>query len=297
MRAEPREPPRHDDEDGEHATLTFRRVYRHAIEHVWDAIATPEGLRGWLMAPRRGSRAAPAAHRDGVGTRGTTRPGRILAWEPPRLLEYEWNVAPVPEMPRGERAIFRYELDADGESRGSRDYRRITLANGARISCPVLHAFLDRLEAQLDGRAAARLVRSGSRAHAPSIPSGGPCGRRQENDVFHAIAHPARRAILVTLKDGERAASELAGAVRDDVRGGLAAPARARGGGARRARRDGRQRLYRLQPQAAPRCRRAGSTSSRRTSASGSTRSASTSTASTGRSRGEGGDAKCGRGS
>jgi endonuclease/exonuclease/phosphatase family metal-dependent hydrolase len=32
----------------------------------------------------------------------------------------------------------------------------------------------------------------------------------QKNDVFHAIAHPARRAILVTLKDGERAASELA---------------------------------------------------------------------------------------
>jgi DNA-binding transcriptional ArsR family regulator len=32
----------------------------------------------------------------------------------------------------------------------------------------------------------------------------------QENDVFHAIAHPARRAILVTLKDGERAASALA---------------------------------------------------------------------------------------
>ena len=32
----------------------------------------------------------------------------------------------------------------------------------------------------------------------------------QENDVFHAIAHPARRAILVTLKDGERPANELA---------------------------------------------------------------------------------------
>ncbi len=32
----------------------------------------------------------------------------------------------------------------------------------------------------------------------------------QTNDVFHAIAHPARRAILVTLRDGERAASELA---------------------------------------------------------------------------------------
>lgn len=32
----------------------------------------------------------------------------------------------------------------------------------------------------------------------------------QENDVFHAIAHPARRTILVLLKRGERPASELA---------------------------------------------------------------------------------------
>ena len=32
----------------------------------------------------------------------------------------------------------------------------------------------------------------------------------QQNDVFHAIAHPGRRAILVLLKDGEKAASELA---------------------------------------------------------------------------------------
>lgn len=32
----------------------------------------------------------------------------------------------------------------------------------------------------------------------------------QENDVFHAIAHPARRAILVRLKDGECSAGDLA---------------------------------------------------------------------------------------
>ncbi len=32
----------------------------------------------------------------------------------------------------------------------------------------------------------------------------------QQNDVFHAIAHPARRTILVMLKAGERPASELA---------------------------------------------------------------------------------------
>jgi DNA-binding transcriptional ArsR family regulator len=70
----------------------------------------------------------------------------------------------------------------------------------------------------------------------------------QESDVFHAIAHPARRAILLTLKDGERAAGELAEPfhmsfpaisqhlrVLEDAR--LVA-----------ARRDGRQRLYRLHP-------------------------------------------------
>lgn len=32
----------------------------------------------------------------------------------------------------------------------------------------------------------------------------------QQNDVFHAIAHPARRAMLVMLKEGERPVGELA---------------------------------------------------------------------------------------
>jgi DNA-binding transcriptional ArsR family regulator len=31
----------------------------------------------------------------------------------------------------------------------------------------------------------------------------------QENDVFHAIAHPARRTILILLRTGEKRASEL----------------------------------------------------------------------------------------
>src|SRR5438477_6848695 len=138
------------EEDG-HATLTFRRVYRHAPERVWDAIATPEGLHGWLMCTH--------AQLDGrVGGRiemtsgppGYRSSGVILAWDPPRLLEYEWNIAPVPEMPRGERAIFRYELTPEGDStRLLVTYRRLTsqIATGF---LPGLHAFLDRLEAHAD---------------------------------------------------------------------------------------------------------------------------------------------------
>ena len=35
--------------DGDYATITFRRKYSHRIDHVWDAISTPEGLRDWLL--------------------------------------------------------------------------------------------------------------------------------------------------------------------------------------------------------------------------------------------------------
>jgi DNA-binding transcriptional ArsR family regulator len=70
----------------------------------------------------------------------------------------------------------------------------------------------------------------------------------QENDVFHAIAHPARRAILLTLKDGERTASELAepfdttfGAISQHLR--VLQEAELVG-----VRREGRQRFYRLDP-------------------------------------------------
>jgi uncharacterized protein YndB with AHSA1/START domain len=141
-------------EEGEYATLTFQRVYRHPPEQVWDAIATPEGLRAWLMC----TRAVIEGHVGGrielvSGPPGYHSTGKILTWDPPRVLEYEWNVAPVPEMPRGEHAIFRYELIPDKDSTHVLvTYRRITKQT-ARGFLPGLHAFLDRLEAQLDGRA------------------------------------------------------------------------------------------------------------------------------------------------
>jgi DNA-binding transcriptional ArsR family regulator len=69
---------------------------------------------------------------------------------------------------------------------------------------------------------------------------------RQDNDVFHAIAHPARRAILVALKDGERAASDIAApfgttfaAISQHLRVLEEADLVS-------VRRDGRRRLYRL---------------------------------------------------
>ncbi|HEY8942907.1 MAG TPA: SRPBCC domain-containing protein, partial [Polyangiaceae bacterium] len=106
----------------------------------------------WLLCshaeiePRAGGRielvSGPAQYRS---------TGTVLVWEPPRTLEYEWNVAPVPEMPNGERAIFRYDLSWDGTvTRLFVTYRRITQSTAKGFVVGV-HAFLDRLEAQLDG--------------------------------------------------------------------------------------------------------------------------------------------------
>jgi uncharacterized protein YndB with AHSA1/START domain len=138
-------------EEGELANLNFLRHYRHSAERVWAAIATPEGLRHWLMCSH--------AEVDGrVGGKfemisGPSRylsTGKILAWDPPRTLEYEWKVAPVPEMPQGEDVVVRYELTPEGDSTRLRvTYRRLT-RHTARGFLPGLHAFLERLEAQLD---------------------------------------------------------------------------------------------------------------------------------------------------
>jgi DNA-binding transcriptional ArsR family regulator len=70
----------------------------------------------------------------------------------------------------------------------------------------------------------------------------------QRNDVFHAIAHPARRTILRLLKGGERPAGELAepfgvsfAAVSQHLKVLKDADLVAE-------RREGRQRIYQLQP-------------------------------------------------
>ena len=138
---------------GGETAITFRRSSRHPPHAVWDAIATPDGLSAWLLCTsvridgRVGGTiemiSGPAQYHSA---------GRILAWMPPRLFEYEWHLAAVPEMPDGERAIFRYELlpERDG-TQPVVTYRRLA-RHTATGFLPGLHAFLDRLEAQLEGR-------------------------------------------------------------------------------------------------------------------------------------------------
>jgi len=70
----------------------------------------------------------------------------------------------------------------------------------------------------------------------------------QQNDVFHAIAHPARRTILVLLKDGEKPAGALA----EPFGVSFAAVSQhlkvLKDADLVSERREGRQRIYQLRP-------------------------------------------------
>src|SRR5262245_57900329 len=80
--------------EGQTATLRFERILHHPPEHVWEAISSPEGLKEWLLCVE----ARIDGHVGGTielvsGPPRYRSTGKILAWDPPRLLEYEWKVA------------------------------------------------------------------------------------------------------------------------------------------------------------------------------------------------------------
>ncbi|MBI1822131.1 MAG: SRPBCC family protein [Nitrospirae bacterium] len=136
--------------EGDHATLVFNRIYPHAINLVWDAITDPEQVKSWFMSSFKID-ARPGGTVDLVsGPAQFHSVGRILAWEPPCIFEYEWKVAPRTELPIGEDAVVRWELVASGASTVvTVTYRRLTKQTALGFT-PGLHTFLDRLAAQLD---------------------------------------------------------------------------------------------------------------------------------------------------
>ena len=139
------------DYDGEYATLTFSRRVGHPPEDVWSAITDPEQLKSWYM-----TRAIIANGKGGSidfvsGPSKFHVTGRILRWDPPRLLEHEWNVEPRPELPTGEKSVVRWELARDGDgTRITLVHQRLTRRTATGFA-PGIHAFLDRLTSQLGG--------------------------------------------------------------------------------------------------------------------------------------------------
>lgn len=93
---------------GDQVTLRFERRYPRPIETVWAALTTPERLADWLGAamvePFAGGRFQIFTDR----AENERMSGRVLTWEPPRLLEYIWKMGSEPE------SMVRCALEPDG---------------------------------------------------------------------------------------------------------------------------------------------------------------------------------------
>ena len=137
---------------GERVTLILRRLLRHPPDAVWKAITDPEAIRQWFLT------SSVIEGRVGGKVDMVTGPyrmhgtGEVLAWDPPRLLEYEYHVAPGAAFPEGAQTVLRWELVPQEEGtllvltlRGLPRRTAVPFTSGVK-------GFFDRLEALLDGR-------------------------------------------------------------------------------------------------------------------------------------------------
>ncbi|WST81464.1 hypothetical protein OG762_18615 [Streptomyces sp. NBC_01136] len=103
--------------DGTHVLHYLLRLPQ-PVENVWKALATPEGLRGWLATaqvfePRLGG----AVVLEGLGE------GRITAWDVERITEYtvegrgrvRFHLEPAPPDGPGPGTTVRFTHEYEGE--------------------------------------------------------------------------------------------------------------------------------------------------------------------------------------
>lgn len=157
---------------GDRATLVLRRLLRHPPMVVWRAITEPEQIRKWYLTTAV-VEGRPGGKVDLItGQSWVHATGRILTWDPPRVYEHEWNVTKEESTFRsGEQSVVRWELNPqDGGTLLVLRHRGLTRKT-ADVFRHGLPGFLDRLEAQLDGRPLPdweQSVRESRRLHHPA---------------------------------------------------------------------------------------------------------------------------------
>ncbi len=135
---------------GDIAVIAFERRLRHPIDAVWAALTDPEEFAAWLgpgvIEAGQGGQVSVRMGPEDQPQRQRMMSGRILAWDPPRVLEHEWV------QPGLDISVVRYELEADAGGTILRFTHRRSVARGATGGRAGWHAYLDRLAAHLDGQ-------------------------------------------------------------------------------------------------------------------------------------------------
>ncbi len=134
---------------GEIAVIAFERRLAHPVDAVWAALTEPDQLAAWLgrgsVEPRAGGEVAIHTGPAGRSELQRTISGRVLTWDPPRVLEHEWL------QPGLDVSVVRYELEADAGGTILRLTHRRSVTPGGFGGRAGWHAYLDRLSAHLDG--------------------------------------------------------------------------------------------------------------------------------------------------
>jgi uncharacterized protein YndB with AHSA1/START domain len=135
--------------DGDHAIMTFRRRLPHPIDVVWAALTDPAQRGAWfgqtVIDPRPGGTIDMVPSDPPAAVEAKRLTGRILVWDPPHVLEHEWQQRIV------EDGVVRYELAEDGDGTLLTFTHRGLSVRNAQGFIPGTHAFFDRLDAHLDG--------------------------------------------------------------------------------------------------------------------------------------------------
>lgn len=135
--------------DGDHATITFRRHLPYSVHTVWAALTDPAERAAWLgetaIDGRTGGTIETVAAEPPAAVEQKRMTGRILAWDPPHVLEHEWHQRIV------EDGVVRYELAEDGAGTLLTFTHRGLSVRNAKGFIPGTHAYFDRLDAHLAG--------------------------------------------------------------------------------------------------------------------------------------------------
>lgn len=133
--------------DGSKQHLGYEFHLPHPVENVWAAVATPQGLPGWLAAadvfePRLGG---AVTLRWLNGDESATHSGTVTAWDPERIAEYTIDL-------HG-RCRFHLEAADGGDATALRFTNEFDGDDELRLDCLAgWHNHFEFLADALDGR-------------------------------------------------------------------------------------------------------------------------------------------------
>jgi uncharacterized protein YndB with AHSA1/START domain len=122
--------------DDDRCAVHFERLYDFTPAELWSALTDPERLARWLAL----AEVVPGAGGSiRLGFEGGATEGRILTWDKPRVLEYEWRFS------REDESVVRFELlPQEFGTRLVLDHRRLGRPAGTGYAAG-WHAHLDAL--------------------------------------------------------------------------------------------------------------------------------------------------------